>query len=156
MKKCVRVLAAMLAVLTMVSLSGCTSQEEADGLRTIDVCEVTHSVFYAPQYVAMSQGFFAEEGLSVELTVGQGADKVMAAVPVSYTHLSPPSFSRVWLAWCICSGGSRRCTCMARTGNSPGIQSPMLWHCPCPWASRCRLSLWVRSPSSLPLSLIHI
>ena len=80
MKKCVRVLAAMLAVLTMVSLSGCTSQEEADGLRTIDVCEVTHSVFYAPQYVAMSQGFFAEEGLSVELTVGQGADKVMAAV----------------------------------------------------------------------------
>ena len=80
MKKCVRVLAAMLAVLTMVSLSGCTSREEADGLRTIDVCEVTHSVFYAPQYVAMSQGFFAEEGLSVELTVGQGADKVMAAV----------------------------------------------------------------------------
>ena len=70
----------MLAVLTMVSLSGCTSREEADGLRTIDVCEVTHSVFYAPQYVAMSQGFFAEEGLSVELTVGQGADKVMAAV----------------------------------------------------------------------------
>ena len=49
MKKCVRVLAAMLAVLTMVSLSGCTSREEADGLRTIDVCEVTHSVFYAPQ-----------------------------------------------------------------------------------------------------------
>ena len=41
---------------------------------------MTHSVFYAPQYVAMSQGFFAEEGLSVELTVGQGADKVMAAV----------------------------------------------------------------------------
>ena len=80
MKKCVRVLAAMLAVLTMVSLSGCTSREEADGLRTIDVCEATHSVFYAPQYVAMSQGFFAEEGLSVELTVGQGADKVMAAV----------------------------------------------------------------------------
>ena len=80
MKKCVRVLAAMLAVLTMVSLSGCTSREEADGLRTIDVCEVTHSVFYAPQYVAMSQGLFAEEGLSVELTVGQGADKVMAAV----------------------------------------------------------------------------
>ena len=37
MKKCVRVLAAMLAVLTMVSLSGCTSQEEADRLRTMDV-----------------------------------------------------------------------------------------------------------------------
>ena len=42
--------------------------------------EVTHSVFYAPQYVALSQGFFAEEGLQVELTNGGGADKVMTAV----------------------------------------------------------------------------
>ena len=42
--------------------------------------EVTHSVFYAPQYVAMSQGFFADEGLEVELTNGGGADKVMTAV----------------------------------------------------------------------------
>ena len=42
--------------------------------------EVTHSVFYAPQYVAMSQGFFADEGLQVELTNGGGADKVMTAV----------------------------------------------------------------------------
>lgn len=80
MKKSVRMLAAMLAVLMTAALSGCSSREETDGLRTIDVCEVTHSVFYAPQYVAMSQGFFADEGLEVELTVGQGADKVMAAV----------------------------------------------------------------------------
>ena len=42
--------------------------------------EVTHSVFYAPQYVAISQGFFEEEGLKIELTNGQGADKVMTAV----------------------------------------------------------------------------
>ena len=42
--------------------------------------EVTHSVFYAPQYVALSQGFFAEEGLQVELINGGGADKVMTAV----------------------------------------------------------------------------
>lgn len=42
--------------------------------------EVTHSVFYAPQYVAMSQGFFRQEGLEVELTNGGGADKVMTAV----------------------------------------------------------------------------
>ena len=39
-----------------------------------------HSVFYAPQYVAMSQGFFRQEGLEVELTNGGGADKVMTAV----------------------------------------------------------------------------
>ena len=80
MKKCVRLQAALAAALMALPLGGCAPRQETGELRTIDVCEVTHSVFYAPQYVAMSQGFFAEEGLSVELTVGQGADKVMAAV----------------------------------------------------------------------------
>lgn len=80
MKKCVRLQAALAAALVALPLGGCAPRQETGELRTIDVCEVTHSVFYAPQYVAMSQGFFAEEGLSVELTVGQGADKVMAAV----------------------------------------------------------------------------
>ncbi len=42
--------------------------------------EVTHSVFYAPQYVAINKGFFKEQGLEIELTNGQGADKVMTAV----------------------------------------------------------------------------
>lgn len=80
MKKCVHLQAALAAALMALPLGGCAPRQETGELRTIDVCEVTHSVFYAPQYVAMSQGFFAEEGLSVELTVGQGADKVMAAV----------------------------------------------------------------------------
>ncbi len=42
--------------------------------------EVVHSIFYAPQYVAMEKGFFAEEGLEIELSVGQGADKSMTAL----------------------------------------------------------------------------
>jgi NitT/TauT family transport system substrate-binding protein len=42
--------------------------------------EVTHSVFYAPQYAALNLGFFRAEGLNVELTNGQGTDKVMTAV----------------------------------------------------------------------------
>ncbi len=46
----------------------------------IRLCEVTHSIFYAPQYVALALGFFEEEGLAVELSNGQGADAVMAAV----------------------------------------------------------------------------
>ena len=46
----------------------------------VRVSEVTHSVFYAPQYVALEQGFFADEGLNIELTNGGGADKVMTAV----------------------------------------------------------------------------
>lgn len=47
---------------------------------TVQLNEVTHSVFYAPLYAAMKLGFFEEEGLNVELTNGGGADKVMTAV----------------------------------------------------------------------------
>ena len=46
----------------------------------ISLCEVTHSVFYAPFYAALELGFFEEEGLQIELTNGGGADKVMTAV----------------------------------------------------------------------------
>ena len=64
------------ALLLPVLLTGCGS----GGATTVRLNEVTHSVFYAPQYVAMSLGFFADEGLNVELTNGGGADKVMTAV----------------------------------------------------------------------------
>lgn len=59
-------------------VSGCSNQ--AEQLTKVKLSEVTHSIFYAPQYVAMSKGFFKEEGLDVELANGQGADKVMTAV----------------------------------------------------------------------------
>jgi len=49
-------------------------------LQKIRLNEVTRSVFYAPQYVAIAKGFMQEEGLEVEITTGQGADKVMTAV----------------------------------------------------------------------------
>lgn len=49
-------------------------------LEKIKVAEVAHTVFYAPQYAAISQGFFEEEGLDVELILTPGADKVTAAV----------------------------------------------------------------------------
>ena len=42
--------------------------------------EVAHSIFYAPQYVAVEEGYFKEEGLDLTLVTGFGADKVMAAV----------------------------------------------------------------------------
>lgn len=51
-----------------------------ESLVKVRLSEVTHSVFYAPQYVALNLGFFQEEGLSIELFNGQGADKVMTAV----------------------------------------------------------------------------
>lgn len=52
---------------------------EADPIK-LTVSEVTHSVFYAPQYLAIELGFFKDEGLDVELINGQGADKVMTSV----------------------------------------------------------------------------
>lgn len=48
--------------------------------QTIKVNEVTRSVFYAPQYVAINNGYFKENGMDIELTTGQGADAVMTAV----------------------------------------------------------------------------
>lgn len=73
-----KILAFILAVLMMVpALCACG---KADKKTVVRLNEVTHSVFYAPQYVALSQGFFAEEGLQVELINGGGADKVMTAV----------------------------------------------------------------------------
>lgn len=49
-------------------------------LQKLKVSEVTRSVFYAPQYVAISQGFFEEAGIEIDLTTGQGADAVMTSV----------------------------------------------------------------------------
>ncbi len=56
------------------------NKEESAELTTINLNEVTRSVFYAPQYVAIANGYFEEEGLNIEITTGQGADKVMTAV----------------------------------------------------------------------------
>ena len=64
--------------LLAVGLVGCKKDE--DGLQKVRVCEVTHSIFYAPQYAAIALGYFADEGIEIELSNGQGADAVMAAV----------------------------------------------------------------------------
>ena len=71
-------IAALLAALAGAALlAGCGGGKDAV---TVRLNEVTHSVFYAPQYAALELGYFAEEGLDVELTNGGGADKVMTAV----------------------------------------------------------------------------
>ena len=51
-----------------------------DGLTEVKLSEVTRSVFYAPQYIAINKGFFKEKGIEIELTTGQGADAVMTSV----------------------------------------------------------------------------
>ena len=57
-----------------------TSNEAQIDLRKINVSEVTRSVFYSPQYVAIKNGFFEKNGIEIELITGQGADAVMTSV----------------------------------------------------------------------------
>lgn len=56
------------------------TNEDVQEIKLIKVNEVTRSVFYAPQYAAISLGYFKDQGLDIELTTGQGADAVMTAV----------------------------------------------------------------------------
>ncbi len=78
MKRIFLLTAVLLALaLALAVPMGC---DEPDELTRVRLNEVTHSVFYAPMYVAINQGFFEEEGIALELTTGQGADKVMTAL----------------------------------------------------------------------------
>ena len=63
-------------------LAGCGREDTpAAGDKThVVLNEVAHSIFYAPMYVAIEEGYFAEEGLDVELVTGYGADKTMTAL----------------------------------------------------------------------------
>lgn len=70
------ILLIVLAAVLLLSFAGCGGSD----YQKVRLSEVTHSVFYAPQYVALNMGFFEEEGLVIELTNGQGADKVMTSV----------------------------------------------------------------------------
>lgn len=77
MRKWVKMsLVSFLAASLIIALAACNNEE----LETIKVAEVTHSIFYAPQYVAIEKGFFEEEGLKIELTLTPGGDKVMTAL----------------------------------------------------------------------------
>jgi len=67
------------AMMILALFAGC-AQESRDELITVRVSEVTRSVFYAPQYVAMELGFFEDEGLRIDLVTGEGADRVMTAL----------------------------------------------------------------------------
>lgn len=73
--------AAVLSIFTLLicSLSGCCNKKQEE-LTTVTLNEVAHSIFYAPQYVAIELGYFEEEGIDLELVTGFGADKTMSAL----------------------------------------------------------------------------
>ncbi|MDD2446617.1 MAG: ABC transporter substrate-binding protein [Tissierellia bacterium] len=67
----------VLLIILGIIFTGCTQKSD---LQKIRLMEVTHSLFYTPQYVALTQGFFEEEGFEIELINGKGADKVMTSL----------------------------------------------------------------------------
>ena len=75
-------LAAMLAATVICTgLTGCGRESGSGGALTkVTLNEVAHSIFYAPMYVAIEEGYFEEEGIDLTLVNGFGADKVMTAV----------------------------------------------------------------------------
>ncbi len=74
-------LIALLILISAVFITGCGAQETAPtGEKHVVLNEVAHSIFYAPMYVAIEEGYFAEEGIELELVTGYGADKTMTAL----------------------------------------------------------------------------
>ena len=69
----------LLTALVTLSLTGCGQKEKVTGEKVV-LNEVAHSIFYAPMYVAIEEGYFAEEGIDLTLVTGFGADKTMTAV----------------------------------------------------------------------------
>lgn len=89
MKKIVAFLWAGVLALGLLT-TGCAGEKEEketgaeasqrEELQKVTLNEVAHSIFYAPQYVAIEEGYFVEEGIKLEVATGFGADKVMASV----------------------------------------------------------------------------
>lgn len=77
-----RIIALLLTMaFAITSLIACSKEEtQNQELTKVVLSEVAHSIFYAPMYVAIEEGYFAEEGIDLELVTAFGADKVMTAV----------------------------------------------------------------------------
>ena len=80
-KRIALAVAVMLAVTALpMTVFASKKDKEDEKLSKVTLNEVAHSVFYAPQYVAIEKGYFAEKGLNLTLVTGFGADKTMTAV----------------------------------------------------------------------------
>lgn len=80
MKKLLKPLSMLMPIIIAIALfSGCKKDVQKDVV-TIRLNEVVRSIFYAPMYAAINQGFFKEQGIEIDLSTGQGADKTMQQV----------------------------------------------------------------------------
>ena len=81
-KKWISLAAAVVLAVTALPMTvfAAKKDKEEEKLSKVTLNEAAHSVFYAPQYVAIEEGYFTEEGLDLTLVTGFGADKTMTAV----------------------------------------------------------------------------
>ena len=81
-KKWISLAAAVVLAVTALPMTAFATKKdsEEERLTKVTLNEVAHSIFYAPQYVAIEEGYFKDEGLDLTLVTGFGADKTMTAV----------------------------------------------------------------------------
>ncbi len=78
--RCLAMLSCITAILGVSLLTGCSAPKKSQDITKVTLNEVAHSIFYAPMYVAIEEGYFKEEGIDLTLVTGFGADKTMTAV----------------------------------------------------------------------------
>lgn len=74
-----KILSVLLVAMLLFSCFGC-GKTNAEGLTKVTLNEVAHSIFYAPMYVAIEEGYFKDEGIDLTLVTGYGADNTMTAL----------------------------------------------------------------------------
>lgn len=103
-KSVIYVLTTLLVIIVIALVAGLFLQKkdkEKDGVKTIKVAEVTHSIFYTPFYVAIENGYFEDVGINIDLILVSGSDNVAASVLSNDTEVGlagPESAAYVYLA----------------------------------------------------------